>query len=181
MYKLSFSEVFACRLDSEAYSFLSQYLRMIDWWFVHGRDVVQEFRDFNAFRNKFYSTWRVDWRGYNSQHAQTSCMFAYKALNLKVQKSEELRQSFVIVSPVLAKVEENQTLVFTTVQTKKARVKLVAKTTAQSVLLEQALNMYWQIGQVFLTPTWCAIPFSREIDLTQEKDTTLQEYLKHNL
>jgi hypothetical protein len=181
MYKLSLSEVFACRLDSEAYSFFAQYLRMVNWWIVHGRDVVQEFRDFNAFRNQFYSAWKAGWSGYNSQHAQTSCMFAYKTLNSTIQKSEVPKQSFVIVSPVLAKIEENQTLIFTTMQTKKARVKLVSKTSAQNVLLEQALNMYWQIGQVLLTPTWCAIPFSREIDLTQEKDVILQEFLKHNL
>lgn len=181
MYKLSLSEIFACRLDSEAYSFFAQYPRMIDWWFTRGKESTQPFKNFNAFRNQFYSEWKVDWRGYNSQHAQTSCMFAFKALNSNMQKRVEWKQSFVIVSPVLAKVEENQTLAFTTMQTKKARVTLVAKTSAQGVLLEQALNMYWQIGQVLLTPTWCAIPFSREIDLTQEKDTILQEFLKCNL
>jgi len=181
MYRVTLSEIFVCKLDSEAYSFFAQYTHMINWWLTHGKQTAQEFGDFNAFRNKFYSEWKTDWKGYNSQHAQTSCMFAFKALNSKVQKSEELQQRFVIVSPVLAKVEEKQTFVFTTLQAKKARVTLVPKTVAQGVLLEQALNMYWQIGQVFLTPTWCAIPFSREIDLTQEKDAILQEFLKCNL
>ena len=177
MYKLSLSEIFACRLNSEAYSFLSLYPRMIDWWLARGQETPQGFSDFSAFRSQFYSQWKETWKGCNSQHAQTSCLFALKALNSKVQSKDELKQSFALVSPVLAKVE-GKTLVFTTTQTKKARVELVPKTVAQCVLLEQAQNKYWQIGQVFLTPKWCVVPFSKDYDLTQEKDSTLQELLK---
>jgi len=178
MYRLTLSEIFACKLDSEAYNFFAQYPRMINWWITRGRETVQEFKDFNAFRNKFYSEWKTDWKSYNSQHAQTSCMFAFKTLNSNMPKNSEMKQSFVIISPVLAKIEENKTFVFTTLQTKKARVNLVSKTSAQSVLLEQALNKYWQIGQVLLTPNWCVIPFTREIDLTQEKDPCIQTLQK---
>jgi hypothetical protein len=101
-------------------------------------------------------------------------------LNSKVQSKEELQQSFAFVSPVLAKVED-KTLVFTTRQVKKARVELVPKTGAQCVLLEQTQNLYWQVGQVFLTPKWCAMPFARSLDLTKENDSTLQEFLKYNI
>jgi hypothetical protein len=180
MYKLVLSEIFACRLDSETYGFLSAYPRMVDWWLSRGRDATQEFRDFSAFRSKFYNEWKEAWRGYNSQHAQTSCSFAFKALNSKVQSKDELKQSFAFVSPVLAKVED-KTLIFTTSQTKKARVELVPKTSAQCVLLEQTQNLYWQVGQVFLTPKWCAVPFARSLDLTKENDSTLQEFLKYTL
>jgi hypothetical protein len=180
MYKLLLSEIFACRLDSEAYNFLSQYPRMVDWWLARGQETIREFSDFATFRSKFYSQWKESWKGYNSQHAQTSCLFAFKALNSKVQSKDELKQSFVFVSPVLAKIED-KTLVFTTSNAKKARVELVPKTSAQCVLLDQAQNRYWQIGQVFLTPKWCIVPFSRFLDLTKESDPTLQEYLKYSL
>jgi hypothetical protein len=58
MYKLSLSEVFACRLNSEAYSFLSLYPRMIDWWLARGQEAPQGFSDFSAFRSQFYSQWK---------------------------------------------------------------------------------------------------------------------------
>jgi len=180
MYKLVLSEIFACRLDSESYGFLSQYPRMVDWWLSRGQDATQEFMDFNAFRSHFYSEWKNDWKNYNSQHAQTSCSFAFKALKAKVQSKDELKQSFAFVSPVLAKIED-KTLVFTTRQNKKARVELVPKTSAQCVLLDQAQNQYWQVGQVFLTPKWCSMPFARSLDLTKENDPTVQEFLKYTL
>ncbi|MCL2135739.1 MAG: hypothetical protein FWH37_09400 [Candidatus Bathyarchaeota archaeon] len=181
MYKLGLSKIFACHLDSEAYSFFPQYLNMIEWWLSHGRtSTTQKNNNFTAFRNQFYSEWTVDWKGYNSQHAQTSCLFALKALNSNIQSKQELKHSFAIISPVSVKIE-NKKFIFVTKHTKKAYVELIPKTLTQNILLEQAQNQHWKIGQVLLTPKWCAIPFSKDIDLTQEKDPTLQEYLKYSL
>jgi hypothetical protein len=183
MYKLLLSEIFACRLDSEAYGFLSGYPRMVNWWLARGQESAQVFRDFTALRNHFYMEWKEAWKGYNSQHAQTSCLLAFSMLKSNVHTKAEmalLNCSFAMVSPALAKVEDEK-LVFTTSLQKKAHVTLAPKTSAQCVLLEQAQNKYWQIGQTFLTPKWCTIPFTRYIDPTQEKDRPLQEYLKHSI
>ncbi|MDR2203766.1 MAG: hypothetical protein LBE76_05665 [Nitrososphaerota archaeon] len=183
MYKLLLSEIFACRLDSEAYGFLSTYPRMVNWWLTRGQDSTQTFRDFTALRNQFYNEWKETWKGYNSQHAQTSCLLAFSMLKSKVQNKAEtllLNGSFACVSSALAKVEEEK-LVFVTNLQKKAQVTLVPKTSGQCVLLEQAQNKYWQIGQVFLTSKWCNIPFTRYIDPTKENDRPLQELLKHSI
>ncbi|MDR2203072.1 MAG: hypothetical protein LBE76_01970 [Nitrososphaerota archaeon] len=183
MYRLLLSEIFSCRLDSEAYCFLSAYPRMINWWLTRGRESAVVFRDFTALRNQFYNEWKEAWKGYNSQHAQTSCLLAFSMLKSNVQiKAETALQnySFGCVSPALAKIEDEK-LVFTTNLQKKTYVTLVPKTSVQCVLLEQAQNKHWQIGQVFLTPKWCNIPFTRYIDPTKEKDHPLQELLKHNL
>jgi len=180
MFRLGLSEVFACKLDSEAYSFFPQYLSMVEWWMVRGREFAKRVKEFNAFRNQLYSEWTMDWKGYNSQHAQTSCVFALRALNANIQSTQELKNSFTIVSPVSVKIE-NKKFVFVTKHTKKAHVELLPRTSAQEVLLEQAQNQYWKIGQVFLTPKWCVVPFSKDCDLTQEKDPTLQELLKRCL
>ena len=183
MYKLLLSEIFSCRLDSEAYGFLSAYPRMVNWWFVRGQESAIVFRDFTALRNQFYNEWKEAWKGYNSQHAQTSCLLAFSMLKSNVQIKDEtalLNCSFGCVSPALAKVEDEK-LVFVTSLQKKAYVTLVPKTSVQCVFLEQAQNKYWQIGQVFFTSKWCNIPFTRYIDPTQEKDRPLQELLKHEL
>ncbi|MDR2202715.1 MAG: hypothetical protein LBE76_00085 [Nitrososphaerota archaeon] len=179
MYRLGLSELFACKLDSEAYSFFPQYLNMINWWLSQGQTATRK-NNFTAFRNQFYDKWRTDWKGYNSQHAQTSCLFALKALNTNIQSKQELKQSFAIISPVSTKVE-NKKFMFVTKHAKKAYVELIPKTPTQNILLEQTQNSYWKIGQVFLTPKWCTIPLTRHIDLTKEKDPILQEFLKHTL
>ncbi|MDR2203409.1 MAG: hypothetical protein LBE76_03750 [Nitrososphaerota archaeon] len=180
MYRIGLSDIFACKLDSEAYSFLPQYLSMVEWWMAHGRASAQKFSNFTSFRNQFYSEWKVDWRGYNSQHAQTSCLFALRALNSEVKSKEALTNRFAIISPVSVKIEGKK-FIFVTRNAKKAHVELVPKSVAQGVLLDQVQNMYWKIGQVFLTPKWCNIPFTRDLDLTKENDPTLIEYLKYNL
>jgi hypothetical protein len=156
---------------------------MVNWWLTRGQESDQVFRDFTALRNQFYREWKDIWKGYNSQHAQTSCLLAFSILKSKVQnkdKAEVLNCSFALVSPALAKVEDEK-LVFVTNLHKKAHVTLVPKTSAHCVLLEQAQNKYWQIGQTFLTPKWYTIPFTRYIDPTQENDRPLQKLLKHGL
>jgi hypothetical protein len=180
MYRLVLSDVFACKLDSEAYSFLPQYLSMVEWWMARGRASTQEFNNFTTFRNQFYNEWKMDWKGYNSQHAQTSSLFALRALNSKIQNKEALVSRFAIISPVSVRIEDKK-FIFVTRNAKKAHVELVPKTVAHGVLLDQVQNMYWKIGQVFLTPKWCTISFTRDLDLTKENDATLQEYLKYNL
>ncbi|MDR0373111.1 MAG: hypothetical protein LBI79_06095 [Nitrososphaerota archaeon] len=159
---------------------MPQYLNMVEWWLVRGREFAQRVREFNVFRNQLYSEWAMDWKGYNSQHAQTSCLFALRALNANVQSKQELKSSFAVVSPVSVKIEGKK-FIFVTKHAKKAHVELLPKTSVQCVLLEQAQNQHWKIGQVFLTPKWCAVPFSKDLDLTQERDPALQEFLKHSL
>jgi hypothetical protein len=86
--------------------------------------------------------------------------------------------SFAVISPSIVKLEERETLAFPTSLTKKAHVRLIPKTSAQRVLLTQAQNGYWKIGQTFLTDKWCNIPFTRYLDLTTEKkDPIVQELL----
>lgn len=176
LYKLGLSELFECQLDSEAYAFFAQYRGMVEWWAVRGKESTSSFRE---LRNRFYGDWRVDWAGYNSQHAQTSSLVAHNVLKSKVQPVEEVLRgsSFVVVSPRIARIE-GERLVFPTRQAKKAYVRLVPKNSSQKVLLEQVQNKYWQLGQVFLTPKWCAIPLMRFLDLTKEKDTCVQALLK---
>ncbi|MDR0460621.1 MAG: hypothetical protein LBH62_04190 [Nitrososphaerota archaeon] len=176
MYKLGLSEIFTCRLDSETFGFLSQYYRMVEWWTDHEKE---SFLSFSGFRNQFYKSWRNDWKGYNSQHAQTSSLVAYNMVRLsKGQSIGELKRSFAVVSPRIAKIEDEK-LVFPTKQSKKAHVQLLPKNPTQKTLLEQAQNQYWQIGQIFLTPDWCAIPFTKYLDLTKEKeDASIQKLRK---
>jgi hypothetical protein len=179
MYKLALSQILDCQLDGEAYAFLGQYPNMVKWWISRAKEFNEG--SFNEFRNQFYDTWKKDWSGYNSQHAQTSSLVAYSALNLSKQKPQikalELKWSFAVISPRLAKIED-KALVFPTKLSRKARIKLIAKTSQQEVLLEQAQNDHWQIGQSFLTPEWCAIPLTRFLDLTVERDMCLRDVLK---
>jgi len=176
MYKLGLSEIFTCRLDSETYGFLPQYHSIVEWWIDRGKEPIQSF---SVFRNQFYKSWRNDWPGYNSQHAQTSSLVAYNLLKLsRGQPIGELKRSFAVVSPRIAKIE-GEKLVFPTKLYKKAHVQLVTKNPTQKILLEQVQNEYWKIGQIFLTPNWCAIPFTRYLDLTSEKeDALIQKILK---
>jgi len=96
----------------------------------------------------------------------------------KGQPIEELKCSFAVVSPRIAKIED-ETLVFPTKQFKKAHVQLLPKNSTQKTLLEQAQNQYWQIGQIFLTPNWCTIPLTKYLDLTKEKeDASIQKLRK---
>jgi hypothetical protein len=136
---------------------------------------------YSELRDKFYQQWRLEWKGYNSQHAQTSSLTAYSILKSKQTPTNqrELQCSFIVISPRIVKFEEKEQLVFPTKLSKKARIQLLPKTSTQRVLLEQAQNGYWKNGQIFLTDKWCTIPFTRYLDLTSEKkDPRLQELLK---
>ncbi|MFA7397875.1 MAG: hypothetical protein WC046_05275 [Candidatus Bathyarchaeia archaeon] len=120
---------------------------MVKWWVGRAKDF--EDGSFNEFRNQFYDAWKSDWIGYNNQHAQTSGLVAYSALNLSKQKTQtkplELKWNFAVISPRIAKID-NGTLVFPTKLSRKARIKLIVKTPHQLVLLEQAYNEHWKIG-----------------------------------
>ncbi|MDR2203360.1 MAG: hypothetical protein LBE76_03495 [Nitrososphaerota archaeon] len=155
---MTLSEIFDCKLNSEAYGLLNHFPNMVKWW----ADQVKETPTaFSAFRNHFYSAWKVRWCNYNSQYAQTSSLTAYNMLRLsKMQTLKELKYSFVVISQRITKIE-NEKLVFPTKQFKKAQVQLVSKNPTQKTLLEQTQNGYWKIGQIFLTPNWCAILFTR--------------------
>ena len=95
-------------------------------------------------------------------------------------KAEEMWRSFAVISPNVAKIDEDKKLVFPTNLTKKAQVRLIPKDPAQQVLLNQIQNEYWKIGQIFLTPKWCTIPITRYIYLTsdEKEDAIIQELLK---
>ena len=182
MYKLALSEIFNCQLDREAYAFLVQYPNMVNWWINQTSTVTAEevpAGSFNEFRNHFYKNWKKGWNGYNSQHAQTSSLVAYSVLKLskQLQTKEELRYSFAVVSPRIVKIEDEK-LVFPTKLSNKAHVQLIPKNPTQQALLEQVQNNHWQLGQSFLTAEWCAIPFTRFLDLTLEKDRYIQDLLK---
>jgi len=179
LYKFVLSELFECRLvDSETYVFLSQFRKFVQWWLDQA---CESHRSYDGLRDSFYKKWRVDWKDYNSQHAQTSSLVAYGMLKSSNQLSTKENEwaSFAVISPSIVKLEEKDRLVFPTRLAKKACVQLVPKTDAQRVLLEQAQNGYWKLGQTFLTDKWCAIPFTRYLDLTSEKkDPIVQELLK---
>ncbi|MDR0373489.1 MAG: hypothetical protein LBI79_08045 [Nitrososphaerota archaeon] len=176
MYKLALSEIFTCQLDSEACTFLAQYPNMVRWWINRGKESA---KSFGAFRGRFYRDWRMDWKGYNSQHAQTSSLVAYSVLSRpnQVQTGEVRGGSFAVVSPRIVKVEDQQ-LVFSTMLAKRACVRLFPKNSTQRVLLEQAQNECWQIGQSLLTSQWCVIPFTKVFDLASENDPLIQDLLK---
>jgi hypothetical protein len=148
----------------------------VQWWLDH---VCESHRSYDGLRDSFYKKWREDWKDYNSQHAQTSSLVAYGMLKTSKQPStKENSDSFAVISPSIIKLEEGNRLVFPTRLTKKACVQLVPKTSVQRVLLEQAQNGYWKLGQTFLTDKWCTIPFTRHLDLTSEKkDPIIQELL----
>jgi len=180
MYKLELSEIFTCQLDREAYAFLVQYHNLVEWW----RTKVNEtHHSYSELRNNFYGQWRQDWKDYNSQHAQTSSLTAYNiSKTLKQQattKDVGVGRSFAVISPRIAKITDTK-LVFPTQLAKKACVQLNPKTTTQKILLEQAQNGYWKIGQTFLTEKWCTIPLTRCLDLTSntKEDPRIEEILK---
>ena len=175
LYKLTLSEIFTCKLDSEAYGLLNQYPNMVKWWIEQAKESPVSF---SGFRNHYYSAWKNAWSNYNSQHAQTSSLSAYNMLKLsKGQPIEELKYSFAVISPRIVKIEDEK-LVFPTKQTKKARIQLFPKNQTQKTLLEQTQNKYWQINQILLTPNWCTIPLTRYLNLTQEKEDNLIQKLR---
>ncbi|MDR2707674.1 MAG: hypothetical protein LBB87_02875 [Nitrososphaerota archaeon] len=177
VYRFVLSELFECRLvGSESFAFLSLFRKFVQWWLDQA---VGSYRSYDDLRDSFYGKWRVDWKGYSSQHAQTSSLIAYGMLKSSNQPSVKENLSFAVISPSIVKLEEGGRLVFPIGLAKKACVQLVPKTTMQQVLLEQALNGYWKLGQTFLTDKWCAIPFTRYLDLTKdEKDSLIQKLLK---
>ena len=176
MYKLELSELFECQLDSEAYMFFAQYRDMVKWWINRRNESTESFRE---LRNQFYRDWRLDWTGYNSQHAQTSSLVAHNLLKFsKIQPKEDIKSNFVVVSQRIVKLD-GERLVFPTKHPKKAQVRLTPKNPLQKSLLEQAQNGYWKFGQIFLTPKWCTIPFTRFLDLSkEEQDPHIQALLQ---
>ena len=179
MLKIGLSQIFDCQPDGEAHALMVQYPNMVKWWINR----AEEFSEgaFNKFRNQFYEAWKKEWKGYNSQHAQTSSLVAYSALQLwkgdaERSKPLELKWNFAVISPRIVKIEDG-TLVFPTKIPKKAHVRLIAENPRQQALLEQAQNAHWQVGQSILTPEWCSIPFTRYLDLTSEKDRIIRELL----
>jgi len=182
LYKFVLSELFECRLvDSEAYAFLSQFRRFVQWWLDQA---CESHKSYDGLRDSYYSKWREDWSGYSSQHAQTSSLVAHGMLKSANQTpiKEGWGCSFAVISPSIVKLEEKDLLVFPTSLTKKAHIRLIPKTATQRVLLEQTQNRYWKLGQILLTDKWCNIPFTRYLDLTAEKkDTIIQELSKISL
>lgn len=179
MLKVALSEIFECQPDGEAHALMVQYPNMVRWWISRAEEFTEG--SFNMFRNQFYEAWKNEWKGYNSQHAQTSSLVAYSALQLwkerfEITKSLELKWNFAVISARIVKIEDG-TLVFPTKLAKKAHVKLFAENARQQTLLEQAQNEHWQVGQSILTPEWCAVPFTRFLDLTSEKDRFIKELL----
>ena len=179
MLKVALSQIFDCQPDGEAHAFMAQYPNMVMWWIKRAGAFSEG--SFSKFRNQFYEAWKNEWKGYNSQHAQTSSLVAYSALQLwrgtaEKAKPMELKLSFAVISPRNVKIEDGQ-LVFPTRLSRHAHVKLVPENPRQQVLLEQAANEHWQIGQSIVTPQWCAVPFARYLDLTSENDRIIKELL----
>jgi hypothetical protein len=177
LFRLFLSELFSCKLDSEAYAFLPQYQGMVKWWLQQDKGVDQKF---GSFRNQHYLNWRNHWVGFNSQHAQTSSMLAYTALTTVKEQNQQKTQLYggsAVISIRLVQIKD-EALFFSTKPPKKAKIQLLPKTSQQKILLEQTQNGYWQPGQVYLTHTYCQIPFTRHIDLTKEKDPAIQSLIK---
>jgi len=179
MLKIALSQIFDCHPDGEAHALMAQYPNMVKWWAGHTAEFTEG--SFSKFRNQFYEAWKREWKGYNSQHAQTSSLVAYSALqlskgNAEKLKSLELKWNFAVISPRIVKIEDCE-LVFPTKLSRHAHVKLIPENPRQQTLLEQATNKHWQIGQSIVTPEWCDVPFTRYLDLTLEKDHVIKELL----
>lgn len=179
MLKILLTEVFECRLDAEAHALVRVFPNMVRWWF--GKAEAFKGGSFAAFRNQFYEAWKLDWKGYNSQNAQTSCIVAYSDSQLSKAPEQRVRKAalnwdFAVVSPKNAKIVGCE-FVFPTKRSKHAHVELITENPRQKTLLEQAMNMHWQVGQSILTAEWCIVPFVRYRDLSAEKDRVLNELL----
>jgi len=177
LYRLVLSELFKCRLDSEACAFLPQYVRMVRWWLGREKEVGQVFR---LYRNMHYVEWKRAWKGYQSQHAQSSSVIAYSALKAKERNGCEvgvLGDGFASLSSRIVRVE-GEKLVFPTVLSRRACVQLIIERGVQRVLLEQAQNRHWLVGQVYLTSNYCVIPFTRFVDLSGELDPFVKDLVR---
>ena len=179
MLKIALSEIFDCQPDGEAHALISQYPNMVTWWINHAGEFSGG--SFSKFRKQFYEAWRRDWTGYNSQHAQSRSVVAYSALQLWKEGSEkrsslELKLSFAVISPRIARIADGA-LVFPTKLSKHGHVKLIPENPRQRMLLEQAENEHWQVGQAIVTAEWSVVPFTRFLDLTSEKDRVMKELL----
>ena len=91
-------------------------------------------------------------------------------------KSLDLKWNFAVISPRIVRIEDGG-LVFPTKLSRHAHVKLIPENPRQQALLEQAANEHWQVGQSIVTPEWCAVPFTRYMDLASEKDRVINELL----
>ena len=91
-------------------------------------------------------------------------------------KSLDLTWNFAVISPRIVRIEDGG-LVFPTKLSRHAHVKLIPENPRQQALLEQAANEHWQVGQSIVTPEWCAVPFTRYMDLASEKDRVINELL----
>jgi hypothetical protein len=183
MYRVPLAQIFNSKPDSEAYAFLELYPKMVSWWITRS----PQFRGgpANSFRNQFYQSWKTDWTGYNSQHAQTSSSVAYSILQLNKEPTEKiepinLKLNVAVVSPRLARIEDGE-LVFSTRRSRRAHIKLVTDDSRQQILLEQAANGHWQIGQPIVTATWTIMPFTKQINLAEENDRLIKELLSAKL
>ena len=179
MLKIALSQIFDCQPDGEAHALMVQYPNMVKWWINRAGEFTVG--SFSKFRNQFYEDWKKDWKGYNSQHAQTSSLVAYSALQLwkgdaEKTKSLDLKWNFAVISPRIVRIEDGG-LVFPTKLSKHAHVKLIPENPRQQALLEQAANEHWQIGQSIITAEWCTVPFTRYLDLASEKDRVINELL----
>lgn len=179
MLKVALSEIFVCQPDGEAHALISQYPNMVTWWINHAKEFSGG--SFSKFRKQFYTAWRNAWKGYNSQHAQSSSVVAYSSLQLSKENAAkpvtlELKLSFAVISPRIARIADGA-LVFPTTLSKHGHVKLIPENPRQQMLLEQAENKHWQVGQAIVTSEWSVVPFTRFLDLASDKDRIIKELL----
>jgi len=154
---------------------MDEYSKMLGWW----TEKAQGFEggSYAKFRNTYYAAWKERWPDWNSQHAQTSSMVVYSAIQLWKRKSSgprrlELRVPFAVLSPRVVKVERGLLRVSTTIRGF-GYVELIPNSSHQQRLLEQAEKGLWQLGQVIMTREWAVISFIRDVDLVAERQPEL--------
>jgi transposase len=178
--KITLSELYGCSPDEEALRLIEEYSIMLGWWAEKAQGF--EGRSYAKFRNTYYAAWRERWPDWNSQHAQTSSMVVYSAIQLWRRKPGgprrlELRVPFAVLSPRIVKVEHGLLRVSTTIRDF-GYAELIPNNSYQQKLLEQAEEKLWQLGQVILTPEWTIIPFTKDLDITRERHLELESLLK---
>ena len=156
---------------------IAEFPKMVEWWV----EMPKMFKggSFAHFRKRFYGSWRKEWEGWHSQHAQTSCLVAYTVLQMWRKTGERTRGfgfRFSVISPRVVWIEGGN-LCFSTRIGCTGCVGLFPRNKHQKMLLEQAELEKWRVGQTILTPKWSVVPFTRYLDLAFAGDQYIQNLL----
>ncbi|HID18095.1 TPA: hypothetical protein EYP27_00970 [Candidatus Bathyarchaeota archaeon] len=173
--KLSVTELFPCRLNSEFERVCLEFRRMVDWWMGKAAGMPQ--LSHQQLRDAYSPDWRRVWgEDFSVLYGQTSCMLAW-SLHRQYGRVE-YGQPLVVLNPLLIRKIGLPGLTITVNRRKHVNVEVEAESSHQKVLLEQAETGRWRPGQAILSPKWILLTLTTTINPASKETPEIEALLK---